>query len=1019
MGRGGKKKGKKDTEGLGLGDLTLEDTGPSTSEMPKAPEAAKVKEEPTPKDEAEDEGGLNIGFVKKKNKKKKEATPPAQPMQTSDPHTSQSVQKSASLPQQQKPQGVSIPTQHPQSAGRGRGAPGAGRGWTVAGQPQPVGRGRAAAPAWAAPIATPGHGDDSVAKPSAPAQVEARASTSRPVQQEPVKQAQGPMQFGRPTSTLCRFQIPHKIRSRVGVPSDPIKVLTNYLPMNVKPLIIHRYDVAITPDRPKKLMPKVFQAVKALHFRKDLLAFDMMKNCYALKPLVKENEVFNTDVQIKDDNGTLCKFEFALKTTGTVDLGSLFRYMKDGTALCPPTEAVHCIDVILRQGALENYVKASRQYFTRPRNPIDLGDGLEMWTGLFQSAIFTSRPFINIDVAHKGFPKCQPLLDTYRNDFRLDVNNPLERQRKIECELFRKFIHGLHVNAMIGDHKTGYKKREFICNSLVAPANELKFTLTDAAGRNELITVEQYFSKIKGQRLKYPYMNCVWVGPRNKQIYYPIELLEVTYGQALNRQLNDRQLPKMVREAATPPSDRKRKIEEVIKDMKYSSNEYFREFGLEISTKFYEVDAKILRAPILNVGEGTVIPRRGVWQAKRLLRPSALQSWGFIVVEADPNRLNCHNIIQMIQRVGKQMGMSVQEPSLTNFNIRATELHSTFRKAVDNKITLLFVIVSSWAQNLYQKVKKMAELEVGILTQCIKDNTAERRMNEQTIRNILLKVNSKLMGVNQTLENRCVPPCLKDGGVMVVGADVTHPSPDQTDIPSIAAVTASFDTKCFQYNIELSIQTPKKEMIVEFENMMVEHLKVYKNHQNALPRKIYIFRDGVSEGQFAQVMNSELVAVYKAYERLAGANAKPEILFLLVQKRHHTRFFLGESNAQNVEPGTVVDKDIVHNSEMDFYMVSHQAIKGTARPTRYYGVRNDGKIPIEEVEQLTYYLCHLFSRCTRSVSYPAPTYYAHLACTRAKNLTFGTKFNDKDLQIKPQRLQVLSRMLDFSRMFFV
>lgn len=40
----------------------------------------------------------------------------------------------------------------------------------------------------------------------------------------------------------------------------------------------------------------------------------------------------------------------------------------------------------------------------------------------------------------------------------------------------------------------------------------------------------------------------------------------------------------------------------------------------------------------------------------------------------------------------------------------------------------------------------------------------------------------------------------------------------------------------------------------------------------------------------------------------------------------------------------------------------------------------------DEIEKLTYYLCHMFARCTRSVSYPAPTYYAHLAAFRARSL---------------------------------
>ena len=33
---------------------------------------------------------------------------------------------------------------------------------------------------------------------------------------------------------------------------------------------------------------------------------------------------------------------------------------------------------------------------------------------------------------------------------------------------------------------------------------------------------------------------------------------------------------------------------------------------------------------------------------------------------------------------------------------------------------------------------------------------------------------------------------------------------------------------------------------------------------------------------------------------------------------------------------------------------------------------------------LSYYLCHLYSRCTRAVSYPTPTYYAHLVADRAR-----------------------------------
>ncbi|MCE8166464.1 MAG: hypothetical protein I3270_02350 [Candidatus Moeniiplasma glomeromycotorum] len=50
------------------------------------------------------------------------------------------------------------------------------------------------------------------------------------------------------------------------------------------------------------------------------------------------------------------------------------------------------------------------------------------------------------------------------------------------------------------------------------------------------------------------------------------------------------------------------------------------------------------------------------------------------------------------------------------------------------------------------------------------------------------------------------------------------------------------------------------------------------------------------------------------------ANYKPTITFVVVQKRHHTRFFpiQGADRTGNCFPGTVVDRDITHPFEFDF-----------------------------------------------------------------------------------------------------
>jgi eukaryotic translation initiation factor 2C len=67
-----------------------------------------------------------------------------------------------------------------------------------------------------------------------------------------------------------------------------------------------------------------------------------------------------------------------------------------------------------------------------------------------------------------------------------------------------------------------------------------------------------------------------------------------------------------------------------------------------------------------------------------------------------------------------------------------------------------------------------------------------------------------------------------------------------------------------------------------------------------------------------------------------------------------------------------------------FHFTFNGFLQGVTRPTKYHMLWNDDdSMTTDEIEQLTYYLCHLFSRCTRSVSYPAPTYNAHLAAYRA------------------------------------
>ncbi len=137
------------------------------------------------------------------------------------------------------------------------------------------------------------------------------------------------------------------------------------------------------------------------------------------------------------------------------------------------------------------------------------------------------------------------------------------------------------------------------------------------------------------------------------------------------------------------------------------------------------------------------------------------------------------------------------------------------------------------------------------------------RLNDQTISNILLKVNTKLGGKNFVLstQSQLFMQHLKEffeKPIMIFGADVTHPAPGDNQVTeSLAALVGSFDRDCSRYGARLYAQkTPKGqayEMIHDLDKMFISLLQQFFEENKTFPQKIVFFRDGVSEGQFSLV----------------------------------------------------------------------------------------------------------------------------------------------------------------------
>jgi eukaryotic translation initiation factor 2C len=79
--------------------------------------------------------------------------------------------------------------------------------------------------------------------------------------------------------------------------------------------------------------------------------------------------------------------------------------------------------------------------------------------------------------------------------------------------------------------------------------------------------------------------------------------------------------------------------------------------------------------------------------------------------------------------------------------------------------------------------------------------------------------------------------------------------------------------------------------------MVISLLQQFFAENKAYPKRLVFFRDGVSEGQFPIVLRYEMNKMRQACQQI-DKDYKPAITFVIVQKRHHTRFFPTRSQDQ-------------------------------------------------------------------------------------------------------------------------
>ncbi|KAF8410786.1 hypothetical protein HHK36_003323 [Tetracentron sinense] len=829
--------------------------------------------------------------------------------------------------------------------------------------------------------------------------------------------------------------------SRRGFGSDGrrISLLSNHfkVTVNVPDGIFFQYSVSITSEDKRvvegkgigrKILDKLHQTYGS-ELAGKRFAYDGEKSLYTLGPLPHNNLEFTVVLEesFAKRNGSpglngspseidrkRSRRSFQSKTF-KVEISFAAKIPMRSIALAlngnegeSTQDALRVLDIILRQQAATRGCLLVRQSFFHDdvRNFTDVGGGVTGCRG-FHSSFRTTQGglSLNMDVSTTMILTPGPVIDF------LLVNQNIREPRQIDWVKAKKMLKNLRI-------KTRHTSMEFkIIGLSEKPCNQQLFPLKvknrDGANDEEQIlevTVYDYFAKNRNIELSFSaYMPCLDVGKPKRPNYLPLELCSLVSLQRYTKALSTMQRSSLVEKSRQKPQERIRIVTDAVRNYRYDEDPILAACGISIDKQLTQVEGRVLNAPTLKVGNSEdCIPRNGRWNFnnKKLFTPIRIERWAVVNFSA---RCDTSFLSRELINCGRNKGIQIERPfSLIEEDPQYRRAGAVARvekmfELIRTKLPgppefLLCVLPERKNSDIYGPWKKKNLSDFGIVTQCI----SPLKINDQYLTNVLLKINSKLGGTNSILaieHSPCIP-MIKDTPTMILGMDVSHGSPGQSDMPSIAAVVGSRSWPLIsRYRASVRTQSPKVEMIDSLykplangeDDGIIRELLMdfYMTSNSRKPKQIIIFRDGVSESQFNQVLNIELEQIIKALKHLGEVDL-PKFTVIIAQKNHHTKLFQAGA-PDNVPPGTVVDTKVVHPRNYDFYMCAQAGMIGTSRPAHYHVLFDEICFSADDLQKLIHALSYVYQRSTTAISIVAPICYAHLA---AEQMGKFIKFED-------------------------
>lgn len=473
---------------------------------------------------------------------------------------------------------------------------------------------------------------------------------------------------------------------------------------------------------------------------------------------------------------------------------------------------------------------------------------------------------------------------------------------------------------------------------------------------NTFITVADYYRVRYNVQAK-PGLPLINVGTPAKPIYLLAEHCSIIAGQPLKTKLSPREQDAMIKFACrNPPSNATSLASSARELLAFDNNPLLQQFGIAVGKQLITVKARELKPPQVVYLKGNspspVQPDNGSWLMKsvKVAKPGVfINNWTFMYISPSQAWADYPKVKAVVGSfanfLSSNMGVNINKQAnpaagtTIPYQAGEDEIRAQFRKlATPNSPQLLFVVLGVKDTATYNTIKKIGDVEFGIQTVCVvQENIFKEKGQFGYFANVGLKVNLKFGGTNHKLQRDI--PLLKSGKTMVVGYDVTHPTnlaPGAgKNAPSMVGLVASIDAEMAQWPATAWSNPSRVEMLDEIlVDKFKSRLQLWQKHnQGRLPENLLVFRDGVSEGQFATVLEKELPFLRRACDELYKPGTTPRISLIVSVKRHQTRFYPTDPahvhlRSKSPREGTVVDRGVTNVRYWDFFLQAHASLQG-------------------------------------------------------------------------------------------